>query len=388
MSRPLVLDDVYSVGAPTTMLSTVGAVAFGPSGILYFLDAAGTTVRLLAVTDMGRHVREVGRRGEGPGEFSMITHFAVLDDDRVAAFDARHNAYLIFGADDGAFERMVALNSGVGRASATMDLTNIGRTARGERGRPGMISLNRIAVDLSAVTSGQATMMFSGHAIERIDVQGDEAKIDTLLVAWSPELAEDTRIGPPEMRLTVRGPRMFEPAVRYDVLPDGMVALSDSTTYTIKIVDRDGTVVRVLRRPLAPRPVTARMRQSAKESLRSRQDEIDRRMPPEAAEFMKTLAEQQIEQMTFYHEVSVVAGLLTGWEGTIWVMRTGDDPWLDESEGAIDVLTKDGEYLGTLGPGIIDTPRALGPNGLAAFVEVDSLGVPTVIVKRLPEGYW
>ena len=183
-------------------------------------------------------------------------------------------------------------------------------------------------------------------------------------------------------------PECSEPTVYYDVLPGGIVALSDSTAYGIKIVDYDGSIVRILRRPFAPRPVTSQMRRAAKAAFRTRQDDLGRRVPPDVAEMMKLLAAQQIEQMQCHHEVPVVAGLMTGWEGTIWVMRTGDEPWLAESKGFIDVLAQEGRYLGTLGPRVMEIPQALGPNGLAAFVEVDSLGVPRVIVRRLPEGYW
>lgn len=55
------------------------------------------------------------------------------------------------------------------------------------------------------------------------------------------------------------------------------------------------------------------------------------------------------------------------------------------SDGPIDVLTPDGRYLGTFSADEVSMPGAFGPEGLAAFVEVDELGVQTVVVKRLPE---
>ena len=69
-------------------------------------------------------------------------------------------------------------------------------------------------------------------------------------------------------------------------------------------------------------------------------------------------------------------------EGRIWVQRRGDEP---VSDGPIDVLTPDGRYLGTFSADEVSMPGAFGPEGLAAFVEVDELGVQTVVVKRLPE---
>ena len=49
----------------------------------------------------------------------------------------------------------------------------------------------------------------------------------------------------------------------------------------------------------------------------------------------------------------------------------------------IDVVTTDGEYIGTLPVGEARLPAAFGPGGLAAYIEVDDLDVPVVLVGRL-----
>ncbi len=48
------------------------------------------------------------------------------------------------------------------------------------------------------------------------------------------------------------------------------------------------------------------------------------------------------------------------------------------------MLTAEGEYVGTYGTGATEMPDAFGPNGLAAFIELDELDVPSVVVRRLP----
>ncbi|MCE2455564.1 MAG: hypothetical protein J4G12_07040 [Gemmatimonadetes bacterium] len=48
-----------------------------------------------------------------------------------------------------------------------------------------------------------------------------------------------------------------------------------------------------------------------------------------------------------------------------------------------DVITSDGRYVGTFPAGATAMPAAFGPDGLAAFVEIDDLDTPTVIVKRV-----
>ena len=85
--------------------------------------------------------------------------------------------------------------------------------------------------------------------------------------------------------------------------------------------------------------------------------------------------------MEFYHEIPVVRTLRTSWEGTIWVRRRGDEP---ASDGPIDLLTPDGDYIGTYAAGATEMPDAFGPDGLAAFIELDELDVPSVVVRRLP----
>ena len=91
---------------------------------------------------------------------------------------------------------------------------------------------------------------------------------------------------------------------------------------------------------------------------------------------------EQAESMEFHPVVPVVRRLRTSWEGRIWVQRRGQEP---VSDGPIDVLTPDGRYLGTFSANEMSMPGAFGPDGLAAFVEVDELGVQTVVVRRLPE---
>ena len=101
---------------------------------------------------------------------------------------------------------------------------------------------------------------------------------------------------------------------------------------------------------------------------------------------MQAMIEAQragIESMEFYPELPVLLALRTDWEGTIWVRRRGEYP---ETEGPIDVLTPEGDYIGTFPAVSTALPEAFGPDGLVAFLETDDLDVPYVVVKRLPVG--
>lgn len=63
--------------------------------------------------------------------------------------------------------------------------------------------------------------------------------------------------------------------------------------------------------------------------------------------------------------------------------RRGEEP---ESDGPVDLLTPDGRYLGSFPTDGVEIPDGFGPDGLAAFIETDELGVKTVVVGRLSVG--
>ena len=65
------------------------------------------------------------------------------------------------------------------------------------------------------------------------------------------------------------------------------------------------------------------------------------------------------------------------------LVLTGDEA-VQASDGPIDLLTPDGDYIGTYAAGATEMPDAFGPDGLAAFIELDELDVTSVVVRRLP----
>lgn len=93
---------------------------------------------------------------------------------------------------------------------------------------------------------------------------------------------------------------------------------------------------------------------------------------------------EAIDHMRFFSEIPVISEMRTSWEGRIWVRR---QDMVGRGDGtAIDILTADGKYLGTYGKedGVIrGIPDAFGPKGMAAFVEIDELGVESIVVRRL-----
>ena len=111
------------------------------------------------------------------------------------------------------------------------------------------------------------------------------------------------------------------------------------------------------------------------EEYRRKRDERDSQPDVPAGGISITLQPE-----SFYPVIPVIRRVRATWDGRIWVMRQGDELLED---GPIDVLTADGEYLGTYRTGGTKMPDAFGPDGLAAFIELDEFDVATVVVRRV-----
>ena len=109
---------VYRIGstgavAEWEQFSTILGVGFDAAGSLYLLDGTGARAarRGVVVDTSGRHVRNFGRPGEGPGEFRRGTELIVWRDGRTLVGDM--TGYHVF-APNGEFERVVRETDGFG----------------------------------------------------------------------------------------------------------------------------------------------------------------------------------------------------------------------------------------------------------------------------------
>lgn len=95
----------------------------------------------------------------------------------------------------------------------------------------------------------------------RLELNGDRVRADTLAQAWMPD-AEQRRFRAPN---GTERDRSLIPPLLAGALPGGGVVFSDSSAYRIKVARPDGRLERVLTRPLLPRPMTDRMRETARQ---------------------------------------------------------------------------------------------------------------------------
>lgn len=374
------LEEVYRVGAMTgedwEQFGNVRRVGFDAEGKLYVFDNQADRIHVVGAD--GEYVRTLGRSGEGPGEFRSPDGLAVMRDGRVVIADLGHRAYHIFDAD-GELERMV----GMALEGGDLRITDIYPDPGGEA------IFTAVGAQMLSGSMGGTGARIAPHtsrAVERLVLIGAVATKDTVAEGWLPSGGDNTSI-PVDGQTNYRVPRpgVFGPDILPGVLPDGSVAFSDSSAYAIKIARPGAGVWRILTRPLRPIPVTNRVIEDEKERrLEELEERGDRggivingvRQAPNLERLRR-----RIEELEFFDEVSIVRDLKTGWSGEIWVQRHGPEP--GDDDGPIDILTMDGEYLGTYPAGAIQMPAAFGPDGLVAFIETDELDVETVVVRRL-----
>lgn len=389
--RPLTADfeEVYRIGSldgdAWETFGEIGGTAFDAAGNLYVFDRQGN--RITMVDREGRFVREIGHAGEGPGEFRMALQFTVMRDGRLVVADLGHRAYQLFDAN-GEYERMVSMGGDMG----SLRLGDLAPHPGGDA----VISGGSGMVIATAGGLGGAAGEPETRPIDLISLTGDEISIRVIAEGWKPPRGEPTTLegGGMQFRMDRAGPRTFEPGLFVGALPDGGVVFSDSSAYSLKVVGPDGGVTRVLRRPFHPEPVTDAIEKAEKERRLAELEagegpRITMRMVDGSGggartiggDQMQAIMQSQIDQMQFFGEMSVVTGLQTSWTGKVWVQRRGEGT---AEDGPIDVLTTQGQYMGTFAAGVTEIPSSFGPDGMAAYIERDEFDVPSVVVRRLP----
>ena len=404
-------EEVFRVGgrdaADWASLGDVTSVGFDGDGRLFIGDfsVAAGGLRIFVVDADGDLVAEFGRRGDGPGEFrGATTRMIALGDGRVAVPDNGHGGYHLFDAA-GEWERMVRFPLDEA-GDVSMRMPEVVQNRDWVPDRMGGL-LSRVVRVTGMTMDSVELSMFTSEAegpreVERIFLEGDEAHQEVVVSGWTPPGAGRARlIGMGDLmggalELGDPGAPVLLPKFLFVALPGGGLAYSDSSAYAIHVAGAGGEVERTLRRGLVPRPVGGRVRDAYRQwRLRRAEQEED--------EELAVLQRELVEQVDFYEEVPVLDGLRGTWDGTLWVLRTPENgfPWevdeagdvlpfgrdileLDREPAAIDVVAPNGRYIGTFPAGATAMPVAFGPGGLAAFVELDEMDAPTVVVRRLP----
>jgi len=390
--RPLkpVLEEVYRVGAldgeDWELFGDLNRVGFDAEGRIYVLD--GDNQRVIVFDRDGSFVRQVGKAGDGPGELRMPTDMAVAPDGTVIVQDMGHQAFVVF-APDGSFVRNVRNPIQGGLMGGRID-----------HHPSGAVLGANTALSFSATNGGRPALSTPpGAPVKLVPLDAEDPEVREVTTAWRP-LPE-----PPEGGGTVGGSgfrvmrmarmRAFDPVIRTGVLPDGRVAVIDTVTYRVRLVDPAGGAETALARPLPVRAVTEADRRAEKarrlERLESgegpRMRAVIRTSGPTGTgtqvvggDAIRDMQRQMIETLAFADEFPALQDLRVDGAGRLWLLRTGarvGEP------GPIDVVDPSGRYIGTVPAGAMELPDAFGPDGLAAFIGKDDMDVPFVSVRRI-----
>ncbi|MGD8494860.1 MAG: 6-bladed beta-propeller [Gemmatimonadales bacterium] len=347
-------------GAGWETFSDVAAVAFDGAGRLVILDAGND--RLVQVDEDGRLVRVIGRSGRGPGELTRPTGMAVTAAGEIVVFDMGSGAFTVYDTA-GVFLRQ--LRPPVGRGFP-------GRRLRAHP-RGGVVA---------ASGDGQA-LQVPGEAEPRACVLNWyplESAADPIEVAeaWCPERQSSPGAGTStvrDRRVGVTALPALAPRLLFDVLGDGRVVFSDSTTYEIDVCTPGSAGSQLFGRPIPPRSTTAQDRRDEIERRRARLNESTSGVRLDSRRSLQ----RQMDDLEFWPERAVISRLRVATDGLIWVERRPED----DGPPPIDLLRTDGVYVGTIRSDALRVPDALGPGGLAAFVEAGELGEPRVRVVRV-----
>lgn len=377
-------DDAYAVGAfdgeDWETFADVAGVAFDGAGNLCVLDAGAR--RVVVVDGDGALVRTVGQEGEGPGEFRRPSSLAVFDDGSMAVLDV--DKLHVFDAD-GRFEKSAPVN-----AIRLGGVLLFGATVH-------PLPDNRVLLVSPASTrslppevvmfGADSTEFEEGLPLNVLSLDGGEP--DVIFRAWEPPPAAPGKMevlqsdGGNAAAIFVGGLRAFEPKLHVAPLSNGWVAVADSTGYAVKIVTADGSVARVVERPILPVVVTEEVQQRERERRLRALDEDGggpRLLNAVDDAAARNLHERNVELLQFMDEAPVIRDMAVDRADRLWIARTGADGLGD---GPIDIVATDGGYVGTLETSALPIPDAFGPGGLMAYVETDELGVQSVRVIRL-----
>ncbi|HYH83367.1 MAG TPA: 6-bladed beta-propeller [Longimicrobium sp.] len=390
--RPLAgrLGTVFSVGAMEgqswEMLSSAEQAVFDRADNLYVLDRGNA--RVLMFDRAGRFVRQMGRKGGGPGELQVPVAMAVLPDGSVGVYDLAHANLSLFGAN-GRFARTVPWNESWGFPMRQMMADP----------RGGVVAMLRPRLNPEALRAGAPPRQT--QSLSRVALAGNGTATKLLEIpdpAVTRTSGGDAPGGGRTVNFRMMGPPEFSPLTLWGVLPGGGVALTHTQLYTVKVYDANGRPVRYLQRPVRVRRPTERDRQRAREAMRERMQSgrgvitMTQTVGPGGA--TRTGAgggrgmnpeqiEQRVREMQFADTVRSIQGMTVTPGGKLWIERT---PANIGTPGPIDIVTADGRYLGTVSG--IKLPISISATGRAAYLERDEDDVERIVVRQLPAGWF
>lgn len=333
-------------GAPHEAFMHLAHAAFDAAENLYVLDQGAGTVYVYGPD--GRFLRQVGRRGPGPGELELPVRLTVTPEGVVVVTDLRRRGYSLFESD-GRFRETMQFPAGYGIGGLDLRPHPAGGFTTAYQPLPG--------ADTGFVR------------LVRHEVASDAAPRELFRFQIDDGVAT---------QVAQLNQRVFLPGIHWGVLPRGGTALARTGEYRVELATADGAPSGQIERAIEPRAVTDADRE-AERSKRLEALEEDKAMPAAARQSFIS----KVNEMQFARSMPVIRGMMVDPAGRIWVRRANGAG--ASEEGVVDVLTGEGGYLGSFADARL--PVAFSPGGRAAYLEEAEDGVQRVVVRAVPNSW-
>ena len=306
----------------------------------------------------GEHIRTIGGKGEGPGEFGRAVSFIRLAGDSLLVRDTRRSSLVLF-APGGKYVRSEPVDRR--QLWGLVDFKGVGSY---EPGLPDHSLLGFVRTEEpSPVPEGA-----SGPT---------QSYPNTLLVRVSADLLTVDTLGPSRLRHTyfVELPGGFVEFVMHPFFERGhlaigtdptMIHLSGGAGYAVRRFSQGGAVDMIIRRTLPRRTPTKEEREAA-------WSEAVREVAPERLSAIP-------RDLSVPGSVPDIFGMAAGPGGELWVQR---EPFVrSQSQAVLDVFDSEGLYLGEIR---LDTPLRVREVGVDYILgdRRDEFDVPIVELYAL-----
>ncbi len=295
--------DLTLAGAPDQPFGAVGAIATDAAGRIFVLDGMARTIHVFASD--GSHLREIGGRGEGPGEFSLAVDLAISPDSLLWVTDALARQHLVFDLD-GNVLRTVARRFTGGGQPGDRPFDAEGRYLDWALGFP-----NETATAYSDIVQHVPLTLRPGVESDGV------AQWDSL----PPVVFRPLRV---EVDGMLRPMTFLSPSLRLTVDGRGHIWFADSSKYLVYGRTLEGDTVGRLRLDDEPAPTTAEDRAEVERFLGGRQPGFLAHLPDRKP---------------------LIRGLVADGAGRIFVLPETSSVRAGE---AVDIFEEDGRHLGRL----------------------------------------
>jgi hypothetical protein len=310
-------EDAYLIGEPQSL-------AVGPTGIIYVLDTQVPVVRAYAPN--GTHLRDIGRKGGGPGEYQAPDGMTAARDGRVLVRDPGGARIVVYDSA-GAFLEQWPLSGGF-NTSRPLAFDTSGRVYT-------TVLLNRGTPPWEWIM-GMLRYSAEGQPLDTVQAP-----------TWD---FEPARITASRERSSSSSSVPFTPQRSWAFSPLGYMVGGVSTDYRIDLYRTGGPVLR-LERAWTPVPV------HAEEAEERRQAQIER--------FKRQYGSWRWNGPPIPDAKPPFRELFVSQEGNVWVLlsqtgravlsedeareeerRSGRRPYRYREHPAFDVFAPDGRYFG------------------------------------------